>query len=206
MTTPTTTATTSTRSKTAGSDQQVILGIKQDLQSMSAIPVGGTTYTPTALMALIQSRIDATNEVVTAKAAWLNASKTYKAIDAQVALVIRELRNVVIGYFGAASPKLADFGFAAPKRTPLTPAKKAAAALKRAATRKARGTMGKKQKLAITGATASAPAAPAPAPAAPAPSANAAPAPAPQAPAAPAPVASAPTPSAGTEPATPPKA
>jgi hypothetical protein len=115
-TTTATTATTAVRTKTAGNDQQVILGIKQDLQSMSLLPLGGTSYTPQSLVAVIQSRIDATNAVVTAKANWQSAAKTYKAIDAQVTLVVRELRNLVIGAFGATSPKLADFGFSAPTR------------------------------------------------------------------------------------------
>ena len=195
-TTTATTATTAVRTKTAGNDQQVIAGIKQDLQSMSLLPLGGTSYTPQSLVAVVQSRIDAANAVVTAKANWQSAAKTYKAIDAQVTLVVRELRNLVIGAFGATSPKLADFGFSAPTRKPLTTEEKAAAAAKRKATRAARGTMGKQQKLKITGTTA-APAAPAtPAPAAPA----APPAPAPQ-PAAPAPAASAPEPAAPATPA-----
>jgi hypothetical protein len=144
-------------------------------------------------VAFIQSRIDAANAVATAKANWLNAAATYKTINAQAVIVVRELRNLVIGIFGASSSKLADFGFAPSKRTPLTPAKKAAAAVKRAATRKARGTMGKKQKLAITGTVPAtepangAAAAPAPTPPV-APGAPASP------PAAPAPVAPAATP------------
>jgi hypothetical protein len=141
----------------------------------------------------IQARIDAASAVATTKAAWLNAVKTYDAIDLQVTVLMRELRNLVIAAFGSSSPKLADFGFKATVRTPLTPAQKVARAAKAKATRVARGTLGKKQKALITGATAAAaassataptttPAAtPAPAPAAPAPAA-----PAPAAPAAPA--------------------
>jgi hypothetical protein len=192
-TTTATTATTPVRSKTAGNDQQVILGIKQDLQSMTSLPLGGTTYTPQSLVAVIQSRIDATNAVVTAKANWQSAAKTYKAIDAQVTVIVRELRNLVIGAFGATSPKLADFGFSNPTRKPQTTAEKQAAALKRTATREARGTRGKQQKLKITGATAAAAPPATPAPAAPA-------APAPQ-PVAPAPAASAPAPSVASPPA-----
>jgi hypothetical protein len=143
--------TTTNRSSTQGKDQQVIVGIKQDLQSMSSIPLGATTYTPTSLVALVQSRIDAGNAVVTAKANWQGAVKTYDAINTQVTLIERELRNLVIATFGPTSPKLADFGFAPPKKAELTADEKAAAVAKRAATRKARGTMGKKQKLEIKG-------------------------------------------------------
>jgi hypothetical protein len=179
------------RTTTQAKDGQIIVGIKQDLMSMATLPLGGATYTPSSLIAFIQSRIDANNQVQTAKAAWQDAAKTYTAINAQATVVVRELRNLVIGAFGPTSPKLADFGFSAPKRTPLTPAKKVAAAAKRAATRKARGTLGKKQKLAITGTveptttatpvTTTAPAAPAApvAPAAPSPSPAPQPTPAP---------------------------
>ncbi len=146
------TTTTKNRTSTQGKDQQVIVGIKTDLQTMSSLPLGGATYTPSSLSAFIQSRIDAANAVITAKANWLSAAKTYEAIDTQVTVVVRELRNLVIGAFGAASPKLGDFGFAPTKRKVQTPEQKAAAALKRAATRKARGTLGPKAKLAIKGA------------------------------------------------------
>lgn len=175
-----------------GEDQQVIAGIKQDLQSLSSFPLGGTTFTPTSLVAFIQSRIDAANAVAVAKANWLNAVKTYDAINAQATVVVRELKAMVIATYGSGSQKLADFGFNAVVRTPLTPAQKVERAAKAAATRKARGTMGAKQKKAITGATAAAaspPASPTPAPA-PAVTPPAAPAPAPaQPPAPPAPAA-----------------
>jgi hypothetical protein len=199
------------RTAKAGTDQQVIAGIKQDLQQMTVIPLGASSYSPTSLAAAIQSRIDATSAVGTTRAAWLNAVKTYDAVNAQVTVLVRELRNLVIAAFGADSPKLADFGFKPTVRAPLTPPEKVARAAKALATRKARGTMGKKKKLEITGETAAAAAAastaPVTTPAAPAPApAPAAPAPVtPQAPAAPAPVASAPvaSPPAPSAPATP---
>jgi hypothetical protein len=137
------------RTNKNGTDQQAILGIKQDLQTMSSIPMGASTYTPASLAAAIQARIDAANAVGTTKATWLNAVKTYDAIDAQVTVLIRELKNLVIATFGSNSPKLADFGFKATVRTPLTPAQKVERAAKALATRKARGTLGKKQKEAI---------------------------------------------------------
>jgi hypothetical protein len=204
------TTTAPNRVSTQGKDQQVIVGIKQDLQTMSSLPLGGQTYTPSSLVAFIQSRIDAANAVLAAKANWLNASKTYEAIDTQATVVVRELRNLVIGAFGASSPKLADFGFTPTKRKVQTPEEKAAAAVKRKATRVARGTLGKVQKLSIHGAPTPAPSAaasaPATSPTVPAPTPQPAPAPAAQAPApttpaVAAPVAPAPAPAAPTAPA-----
>jgi len=167
------------RPTTEAHDAQVILGIKKDLQNVSSLPLAGTTYTMTALEQLIQSRIDAANAAVNARANWLHASATYKALNAQVTPVVRALRQYAINAFGQNSPTLADFGFTAPKKATLTPDQKAAKALKAKATREARGTKGKKQKAAIKGtvpttAPATAPS-PAPAPTTAAPSVTAAP-------------------------------
>ncbi len=139
-----------------GTDQQVIQGIKLDLQTMTNLPLGGTSYTPTSLVAFIQSHIDAANAIATAKATWEKAIATYTGIDKQAQLVLHDLKALVLATFGPTSPKLADFGYKPRKVTVLTPEQKAAASAKRAATRKARGTMGPKQKLKVTGATAAA--------------------------------------------------
>jgi len=113
--------------------------------------LGAKAYTPTSLVAFVQSRIDAANAVVTAKANWQAAVKAYQALNTQGDVVVHDLKQYVIAAFGATSSKLADFGFTPKKVTVLTPAQKAAAAAKRAATRKARGTVGPKAKLAIKG-------------------------------------------------------
>jgi hypothetical protein len=140
------------RSTTQAHDGQVIVGIKKDLQSVPSLALGGSTYTPAALTQLIQSRIDAVNTVANAKAQWHDAVTTYAALNSRVTQVVRDLRQYVINASGPDSPVLADYGFTAPKRTPLTPQQKVAKAALAAATRKARGTLGKKQKLAIKGA------------------------------------------------------
>jgi hypothetical protein len=167
------------RPTTEAHDAQIILGIKKDLQNVSSLPLAGTTYTMTALEQLIQSRIDAANAAVNARANWLHASATYNALNAQVTPVVRALRQYAINAFGQNSPTLADFGFAPPKTATLTPEDKAKRVAKALATRKARGTLGKKQKAAIKGTvptTAPAtPPSPAPAPTTAAPSVTAAP-------------------------------
>jgi hypothetical protein len=156
------------RSNKQGKDQQVIQGVQKDLSTMSSLLLGAETFTPATLVAFVQSRIDAGNKVGTARAAWLDAVKAYEAVDTQADVVVHDLKQLVIAAFGATSVKLADFGFAPRKVTVLTPAQKAAAALKRKATRAARNTLGPKAKLAIKGtvtttapATAATPAAPA---------------------------------------------
>ena len=152
------------RPNTQAHDGQVIVGIKNNLQNVSSLPLASSTYTMAALEQLIQSRIDAANAVVNARAHWVDASATYETLNTNVAKVVRALRQYVINVYGPDSPVLADFGFTATKKSPLTPDQLVARAQKAAATRKARGTMGKKQKAKIKGTVATtAPAAPPPA-------------------------------------------
>jgi hypothetical protein len=149
--------TTPSRITTQGKDAQVLEGINKDLQTMSVLPLGATTYSPGSLAAFIQSRIDAANAVNTTRAAWLDALKTYEAINTQAKVVITDLRYLVMAAFGPTSPKLADFGFKPPKVAVMTTEQRSAAALKGKATREARRTMGKKQKAKIKGAPATTP-------------------------------------------------
>jgi hypothetical protein len=122
--------TTPSRITTQGKDAQVLEGIHKDLQTMSVLPLGATTYSPGSLAAFVQSRIDAANAVNTTRAAWLDALKTYKAINTQAKVVITDLRYLVMAAFGPASPKLADFGFKPPKVAVMTTEQRSAAALK----------------------------------------------------------------------------
>jgi hypothetical protein len=141
----------SNRSTTQARDAQVILGIQKDLKTASSLPLGGTTYTPATLTQLVQSRIDAANAVANARALWLDAVAKYKALSAQVTLVVNGLRQYAVNAFGAESPVLADFGFTPRKKAALTTEQKVARARKAAATRAARGTKGKVQKKAVKG-------------------------------------------------------
>ena len=140
------------RVEVAGADQQAIQGVNQDLQGMPLLYLAKQIFTPQSLAQRIQQRIDAANAIDAAKAAWLKAITDYEAIDGGTDLVLRDLRRLVIGAFGEDSPKLADFGFSAPKKAQWSEATKAQAVANRAATRKARGTRGPKAKLAIKGA------------------------------------------------------
>src|SRR5580693_4506894 len=112
---------TTNRSVQQAHDAQVIVGIKKDLANASSLSLGGTTFTPATLVQLVQSRIDMANTVASARANWLDATAKYKALDAQVTLVVAGLRQYVINAFGADSTVLADFGFTPRKKAALTP-------------------------------------------------------------------------------------
>src|SRR5690349_14356831 len=55
---------------------QVITGIEKYFSTLPAIPVGGTSYTPAALVARLQSGLDAIKQSSNAKAAWLAVVQT----------------------------------------------------------------------------------------------------------------------------------
>jgi hypothetical protein len=141
------------RAATLAIDGQVIAGVKKDLQSVSQLPLGGEIYTAASVVAFLQSRIDAANAVAIAKAQYAAALAAYDAINTKGTGVVTGLRQYVMNAYGKSSPMLADFGFVPPKVTVLTADQKAAAAAKRLATRLARGTVGPKKKLAVTGET-----------------------------------------------------
>lgn len=105
------------QSTTIEKDTQVLGGIAKDLQTTSNLYLGGTTYTPGSLAALIQSRIDAANAVNTTKANWQSAVKTYKAINTEVTPIVRDLRSWVTAAFGRSGAQLSDFGFTSPRRS-----------------------------------------------------------------------------------------
>ena len=152
------------RSEVQAHDGQVIVGIKKDLQNVSSVPLAGSAYPTATLEQLIQSRIDAANTVASARAQWLEAVAAYKSLNTKVTPLVRALRQYLVNVYGPDSTVLVDFGFTSSKRKTLTSDEQVARVEKAAATRKARGTMGKKQKAKIKGAvTTTAPAAPPPA-------------------------------------------
>jgi hypothetical protein len=141
--------------------------------------VAGNTVQTTSLVTVLQARIAAIKLAISTKAAFAAAVAAAHAEIANTAALVSGSRQALKIAFSGQIETLGDFGLKPPKpRTPLTTEQKAAAKAKAEATRKARGTMGAKQKAKITGATAAAAAPAAPAPAAPEPPQAASPAPA----------------------------
>jgi hypothetical protein len=131
----------------------LITGANKHFPNASQVlQVGGATFTVSGLMALLQSVVDNRNAVEASKAA-TKAKVQAEQIQAPSRLaVIHALETVVRGMFGDSADVLADFGLEPIKaRAPRTTEEKAVSAAKRAATRKARGTMGKNQKKDIKG-------------------------------------------------------
>lgn len=134
-----------------GVDQQLLQGVRNVMHAMPMVYLGGEFLTILDLEARLQTRIDAATRILAAKAAWEQAVQDYEDVDQQTRVMVRDLRSTIIGAFGEDSSKLAEFGFAPPRRPQWTPQMTTAAVAKRAATRLARGTRGPKAKLAVKG-------------------------------------------------------
>jgi hypothetical protein len=148
----------------------------------ASIALGGVTYTEAELVQTLQGLVDALAKVDVTRGGWKDALKSVSDVKAKVGPLMKAYRSWIVATYGDAPAILADYGIEPKARSSPTAETVAGAVAKRAATRKARSTMGPKQKASIKG-TVEAPANAGKAPASPAP---AAPNPAPAAPAVPA--------------------
>ncbi len=114
--------------------------------------LGNTTYTTASLVQAFQVLVDALTALNAAHSSTKDAVIALQAADTKVAPLLRDYRSFLRATFSTASAQLADFGLAPPKaRKPLVSDKRVAATAKMRATRTARGTTSKKQKLAVKG-------------------------------------------------------
>jgi hypothetical protein len=134
--------------------KQLILGTQKHYPTGSVVlQVGGASFTVTALTQLMQDLVNNREAVETAKAALKAKVEAERAQAPSQTAVISAFVRIVRGTFGTSADALADFGLALPKaRAPMTAEAKAVASVKRAATRAARGTIGKNKRKAIKGA------------------------------------------------------
>jgi hypothetical protein len=139
------------RERKRGTDLQIVTALKEGLLQLDLLPLGGRVFTQAELAAFLETRTTKAQAVVTSKKAWHVAIDDFDAHDALAEIVVRDLRNVVIGACGETHPTVSRFGFAARKKPVLTPEQKELANQRRKATRAKRKTMGRKQKLAIKG-------------------------------------------------------
>jgi hypothetical protein len=140
-----------TKAATLARVQALIAGTQKHFPSGS-FTLGNVPFTTTSLVQLLQSLADAIAAVNTAQAGAKAAVAAMRATHTNVNPVIAEFTKWLRATFGTATSTLAEFGLEPPKaRTPMTAEAKTAAVAKRAATRAARGTTSKKQKLAVKG-------------------------------------------------------
>jgi hypothetical protein len=165
------------RTDQISADQAMINGIQKFLSQLTSLTVGSQSLAMTDIVKVFQDRIDAGKAVQTATATRTTAVKANRDERQKTSAFVQAFRQIVVGMFRQSPDTLAVFNLTAPRAGKRTVATKSVAVAKGKATRKARNTMGSKQKKDIKGtvpATGTAPAttpaatsgpAPAPAPA-----------------------------------------
>jgi hypothetical protein len=132
--------------------KHLIEGTNRHLANAGQLIVAGSTLTPAEFTAQLQAIVNLRADVDAARAQTQAALARLHAQMPARRVMLDAAVSFVRGAFGTAPDVLADFGLSPKKdRTPLTVEQKAAAAVKRAATRKARHVMGSKQRKAVKG-------------------------------------------------------
>jgi hypothetical protein len=108
-----------------------------------------TSYTKDDIVSVFRSRVSAAEATKAAKTAFHAAVANERAAEAKAAPLRKGMKRVLSVRFGEDGPELQKFGFTPAKARRPSAAAKAAGVVKAQATRKARGTMGKKQKAKI---------------------------------------------------------
>jgi hypothetical protein len=131
--------------------RQAMAGVQKHFAQVPSLVLDGASTPPAALTATFQSAIDAVAKATAAEQAFHDSVAAQDAAMASAKTSLAALHSLVKSQLGSTETVLGDFGFTAPKRQMPSEATKAAAVVKRAATRAARGTKGKRQKAAIKG-------------------------------------------------------
>jgi hypothetical protein len=123
-----------------------------DKRITANVTVGGVVYTPAQLKAAFQAQTTALQASEASRKQWESDVVAAKAVSKTVNALYASLHSYLVGQYGkTAVSVLADFGMNVPKTAAPTVATKAAAAVKRTATRTARHTMGTVQKQGVKG-------------------------------------------------------
>jgi hypothetical protein len=133
--------------------QKIMSGITKWFSSVSSITLAGASYTPADLQRQIQKELDQMAAADTARSAYLAAVSLVRVTRGNLNPVLRMLKSYVVSQFGdsQSASALGDFGYPPRKVREPKVKVKALAQDKSEATRKARGTLGPKQKLEIKG-------------------------------------------------------
>ena len=119
--------------------------------SVASVTLNGKAYTPAAIKAILQAEIDSAKAVELGRATYANQVANARSATASARALRKVLKAYVLSNFGVgAIDVLGAFGISVPKPKGKAPIAAKAEGLKKAkATREARHTMGKKQKLAV---------------------------------------------------------
>jgi hypothetical protein len=132
----------------------ILVGLAKYFQNVSSLTLGGVAYTPADLERLVQQDLDQMATTAQAKAVVRAQVQVERNARAKLNPVLRQLKSYVIATYGdtaEASTTLEDFGYTPRKSSKKTLDVKVEARDQGKATRKARATMGPKEKAKIKG-------------------------------------------------------
>jgi hypothetical protein len=146
---------------------QRLKAFERYVNDKTPMTMNGKKLKASQVVAIYQSCLDSRASLATKRAETKAAMAARTSAEQARVQADRAVKAWVTNEFGVGSQQAIDFGFPAPKAAKRTVESKVNAVLQAQATRKARGTMGKKQKSLIKGVVTapSAPAAPANTPA-----------------------------------------
>jgi hypothetical protein len=125
-----------------------IAGMKKFLtNSKTEIPIAGEVLKPADVIAIFQDSLATRAAVTTAQASYKAALADRATAEEKRSVADEGLKGYVLQRFGANSAEAHEFGYEARKVPVLSAEARATAVLLNKATREARGTMGKKEKL-----------------------------------------------------------
>jgi hypothetical protein len=159
---------TPTKLQQQNADGLLLAGTDKHYPGNASLTFGGATHTTTEIKQALNDRMSARKNTDAAKAAYDAAVKAERDTRARTGKLVLQYKGFLLVTNGEDVTALADYGLKPRKQAVVKPATRVAAAAKAKETRKARGTKGKRQRLAIKAAatepTAATPVAPAPAP------------------------------------------
>jgi hypothetical protein len=126
-------------------------GIASDLGDVASFVINGATFTKDAVVAKVQSRIDAAEKTKAARTVLHACVAAERVLQTDVAPLRAGLKTFLQSRYGKTSAELQKFGFTPAKVPQRSAIAKADGVAKARATRKARGTKGSKQKAPIKG-------------------------------------------------------
>lgn len=125
-------------------------GVLKDLAAKGPLLINGTSMTPAQIDAQLKAYIGTIEGTAAAKQQYLASLVTRRNEQVEARNFYLQVKRAVVACFGPQAAELADFGLTPAKAvTPKTAAEHAITEAKKQLTRKARGTMSKKQKAAI---------------------------------------------------------
>jgi hypothetical protein len=139
------------KSKTIDRDRQTIAGIQKYYATIPSIVLDGVSYTPAEIVKVLQDQLDRLDASAAAQGVYRKAIVAERSASTVADVLYRAFKRRVLNDYKTSEDVLGEFGLLLPKKQVPNAETKAKAVALRDATRKARGTRGKRQKADIKG-------------------------------------------------------